>query len=49
MKSNWIKYVFIIFVIIILIISVYRIRQDEEIKKQEEEYTASNQDERIKN
>ena len=48
MKSNWIKYVFIIFVIIILIISVYRIRQDEEIKKQEEEYTASNQDERIK-
>ena len=48
MKSNWIKYVFIIFIIIILIIAVYRIRQDEEIKKQEEEYTASNQDEKVK-
>ena len=48
MKSNWIKYVFVIFIIIILVIAVYKIRQDEEIKKQEEEYTASNQDERVK-
>ena len=48
MKSNWIKYIFVIFIIIILVIAVYKIRQDEEIKKQEEEYTASNQDERVK-
>ena len=48
MKSNWIKYVFIIFIILILVFALYIIRQDEEVKKQEEEYTASNQDDRVK-
>lgn len=48
MKSNWIKYVFVIFIILILIIAIYIIRQDEEVKRQEEEYTASNQDDRVK-
>ena len=42
MKSNWIKYLFIIFIIIILIFAVYKIKKDEQIKKQEEEYTSSN-------
>ncbi len=48
MKSNWIKYVFIIFIIIILVIAVYMIRKDEEIKKQEQEFTESTQDDRVK-
>ena len=48
MKSNWIKYVFVVFIILILGIAIYIIRQDEEVKKQEEEYTASNQDDRVK-
>ena len=48
MKSNWIKYVFIIFIILILVFALYIIRQDEEVKKQEEEYTESNQDDRVK-
>jgi len=36
MKSNWIKYLFIIFIIIILIFAVMKIRNDEAEKKQEE-------------
>ena len=48
MKSNWIKYVFIVFIIIILVFAVLKIRSDEEEKKQEEAYTASNQDDRVK-
>ena len=34
MKSNWIKYVFIIFVILILIFASYIIKKDEAEKKQ---------------
>ena len=48
MKSNWIKYVFVVFIILILGIAIYMIRQDEEVKRQEEEYTASTQDDRVK-
>ena len=48
MKSNWIKYVFVLFIILILGIAIYMIKEDEEVKKQEEEYTASNQDDRVK-
>ena len=48
MKSNWIKYVFIIFIIIILVFAVLKIRSEEKEKKQEEAYTESNQDDRIK-
>ena len=48
MKSNWIKYVFIVFIIIILVFAVLKIRSDEEEKKQEEAYTTSNQDDRVK-
>ncbi len=48
MKSNWIKYVFVVFIILILGIAIYIIRQDEEVKKQEEEFTASTQDDRVK-
>ena len=48
MKSNWIKYVFVIFIIIILVFAIYIIRRDENEKQQEEAYTASNQDSRVK-
>ena len=48
MKSNWIKYVFVIFIIIILVFAIYIIRRDETEKQQEEAYTASNQDSRVK-
>ena len=36
MKSNWIKYIFVIFIISILTFSVYKIKKDENYKKQEE-------------
>ena len=45
MRSNWIKYIFVIFIIGILLFAIFKIRQDEEEKKQEEEYT-SNQEEK---
>ena len=44
MKSNWIKYVFIIFIIVILIFAVFKIRQEEEVKQQELEYETSKQE-----
>ncbi len=48
MKSNWIKYVFIIFIIGILIFSVYKIRKDEEDKKQGEVNHANNKEEIVR-
>ena len=48
MKSNWIKYLFIVIIIILLVFAIYIIKKDEEVKKQEQEYTASNQDDKIK-
>ena len=47
MKSNWIKYVFIIFIIGILIFAVLKIRQDQEEINLEEQST-SNEDEQVK-
>ena len=47
MKSNWIKYIFIIFIIGILIFAVLKIRQDQEESKLEDE-VASTQEEQIK-
>lgn len=47
MKSNWIKYVFIIFIIAILIFAVFKIRQDQENSQLEEE-TSSSEQEQIK-
>ena len=44
MKSNWIKYIFILFIAGILIFAIYKIRQDEEEKKQEQEQTSSEQE-----
>lgn len=44
MKSNWIKYVFIIFIVIILLFSVFKIKKEEEEKKQELEYVTSQQE-----
>ena len=44
MKSNWIKYVFIIFIIGILLFAIFKIRQDEEEKQQELEHTASHEE-----
>ncbi len=44
MKSNWIKYVFIIFIIGILLFAIFKIRQDEEEKKQELEHVSSKQE-----
>lgn len=46
MKSNWIKYVFIIFIVGILLFAIFKIRQDEEEKQQELEHTGS-QEEKI--
>ncbi len=46
MKSNWIRYVFIIFIVILLLFAIFIIRQDEEVKKQEEQ--ANSQEEKIK-
>lgn len=43
MKSNWIKYVFILFIVIILIFAVFKIKQEEEEKQQELEYTNHHQ------
>ena len=47
MKSNWIKYVFIIFIIGILIFAVLKIRQDQEEINLEEQST-SNEEEQVK-
>lgn len=46
MKSNWIKYVFIIFIILILGFSIYKIKQDEH--QEQEESTSNKQQEIIK-
>ena len=48
MKSNWIKYLFIVFVIILLAFAVYIIKKDEQEKKQEQEYTASVQENKVR-
>ena len=48
MKANWIKYVFVIFIIILLIFAVYIIKNDEQEKKQEQDYTASTQDNKVR-
>lgn len=47
MKSNWIKYVFIIFIIAILVFAVFKMRQDQENSQLEKE-TSSNEQEQIK-
>ena len=47
MKSNWIKYIFIIFIIGILIFAVIKIRQDQE-KISSDEQNISNEEEKIK-
>ena len=44
MKSNWIKYVFAIFIIGIIIFAIFKIRQDEEERKQELEHVSSEQE-----
>ena len=44
MKSNWIKYIFIIFIIGILIFAIFKIKKDEEVKQQELEYETSQQE-----
>ena len=46
MKSNWIKYIFIIFIILILGFSIYKIKQDEH--KEQEDYTTNKQQEIVK-
>ena len=47
MKSNWIKYVFVIFIITILALSIYKIRKDEKEKAQEEAYNTASEEEKI--
>jgi len=44
MKSNWIKYIFIVFIIIILIFAILKIKQDEEEKEQELEYANTHEE-----
>lgn len=46
MKSNWIKYIFIIFIILILGFSIYKIKQDEH--EEQGESTTNKQQETIK-
>ncbi len=48
MKSNWIKYVFIIFVIVILIFASYIIKKDEAEKKQGQQQTTTTQENQVK-
>ena len=48
MKSNWIKYIFIIIIIILFIFAVYKINKEETEKQQEEQQTATTQEEKIK-
>ena len=47
MRSNWFKYIFIIFIVILLLFSVYIIRKQEDEKKQEEAYAANSQEDKI--
>ena len=44
MKSNWIKYVFIIFIVGILLFAIFKMRKDEEEKQQELEHTSSQEE-----
>ena len=44
MKSNWIKYVFIIFIVAILIFAIFKIKGEEQVKQQELEYETSQQE-----
>ncbi len=44
MKSNWIKYVFIIFIVAILIFAIFKIREEEEVKQQELAYETREQE-----
>ncbi len=44
MKSNWIKYVFIIFIVGILLFAIFKMRKDEEEKQQELEHTTSQEE-----
>lgn len=44
MKSNWIKYIFIIFIVGILLFAIFKIRKEEVVKQQELEYESSNQE-----
>ena len=46
MKSNWIKYIFILFIILILGFSIYKIKQDEH--QEQEENISNKQQEMIK-
>ena len=44
MKSNWIKYVFVILIILMLLFAIYKIRQDEELQRQEQGHTSSQEE-----
>ena len=48
MKSNWFKYVFIVFIIIILVISIFIIKRNEKEKEQAMQYENSNKEEKVK-
>lgn len=48
MKSNWIKYVFIVIIVILLIFAIYKIRKDEEERKQEQIQTTTSEEDKIK-
>ena len=44
MKSNWIKYVFIIFIIAMLLFAIFKMRKDEEVKQQELEHISKQEE-----
>ena len=47
MKSNWIKYVFIVFIIIVLVFAVIKIRNDEK-EEELESQTTNSEDEKVR-
>lgn len=48
MKSNWIKYIFIIFSILILVFAIFKIKKEEANQEQEQQITSNSEDEKIK-
>ena len=48
MRSNFYKYIFIIFVIAIMIFAIYKIRLDEETKNQTQSQVTENEEQRIR-
>ena len=44
MKSNWIKYIFIIFIVSMLLFAIFKMKKEEEEKQQELEYVSKQEE-----